>query len=151
MRILHAGLALSRLEKTKLVADWGIPLRYLRVCNRYASYTQGALNCGECEKCVRTKLALLVLGKLDEVEIFSNRHVSLDLVQRRVHISTDYKEACYRELIEPLATRGHQNIARALQHKLSTRGRRKPSLYARVRRLGRAVTGAASGLTSQII
>jgi hypothetical protein len=146
MRIVHAGLALSRLEKTRLVADWGVPLRYLRVCNRYARYAQGALNCGECEKCVRTKLALLVLDKLPDAGVFSNPDVTPDLVERRVRISTDYTEACYRELVEPLVERGHREIARMVKRKLGQRLRGKPSLYTRLRKLSRIVADRASAV-----
>jgi hypothetical protein len=57
------GAELSRVDK---VCDWiarsPLALRHLRVCweNR-----DGKLNCGVCEKCVRTKLALYAVGALD--------------------------------------------------------------------------------------
>lgn len=137
MTISHRGVALSRLDKTRLVAEWGAPLPYLRVCNQYAKYEQGALNCGECEKCIRTKLAFLVLDKLHEVTVFSNADITADLVERRVRVTTDYKHACYEELLAPLSGRGHTRIARVLTRKLAEyrgNGATRPSAMAGIHR-----------------
>ena len=118
VRIFHSGIALSRLEKTRLIAEWGTPLKHLRVCNHYARYERGVVNCGECEKCLRTKLAFLALDVLHEVAVFSNPDVTADMIERRVRITTDYKRECYQELLAPLTRKGHQDIARRLERKL---------------------------------
>lgn len=137
MTISHRGITLSRLDKTRLVTEWGAPLPYVRVCNRYAQYEQGALNCGECEKCIRTKLAFLVLDKLHETAIFSNADVTADLVERGVRITTDYKYACYEELLAPLKGRGYARIARIVARKLGAyrrNGTGRPSAIASIHR-----------------
>jgi kynurenine 3-monooxygenase len=54
-------LIMSRLDKTRLVADWQVALDNLRVCQ---NLTDGEANCGTCEKCIRTTLMLLTIGRL---------------------------------------------------------------------------------------
>lgn len=60
LKIYSEGGTLTRLEKTRKVVDYFPSYKYLNVCVS----TSG--NCGRCEKCIRTLLALDVLGKLDE-------------------------------------------------------------------------------------
>lgn len=48
----------SRIEKTKSIANWEITWDYLDVCFNFH-------NCGHCAKCYRTLLTLDLLGKLD--------------------------------------------------------------------------------------
>ena len=55
--IVHDGAAFTRPEKAALVAKHPTALRSLRVC---LAQTRG--NCGLCEKCVRTRLNLMVVG-----------------------------------------------------------------------------------------
>jgi hypothetical protein len=153
MTILHTGIALSRLEKTRVIADWGPPLKYLRVCNRYQRYRRGAVNCGECEKCLRTKLALLALDKLGDAAVFSTPEVTVDMVQRRVHLTTAYKAACYEELVDPLSRKGHGRLARSLTAKLEDYRRRGPAVRGTahtlprraLRKLARLVSGGGGG------
>ena len=52
----------TRLEKVRRLAAWPDGLAVLRVCFLLEIPRSGLQNCGHCEKCVRTKLALLVAG-----------------------------------------------------------------------------------------
>ncbi|WP_339865203.1 hypothetical protein [Paremcibacter congregatus] len=56
--IIHHGCAASRCEKTEYIAEDQILLDQLQVCWK-SSYN----NCGECPKCLRTSLALKIMGK----------------------------------------------------------------------------------------
>ena len=56
------GCQYNRVEKTAKLADWDIAQKYLNVCN---VYSEDSHNCGGCVKCLRTLLALEILGKLD--------------------------------------------------------------------------------------
>ena len=56
------GCQYRRVDKTKRIADWDIAQKYLNVCWRY---TPDGSNCGRCPKCLRTLLALEILGKID--------------------------------------------------------------------------------------
>jgi hypothetical protein len=58
--VMHDGASHSRTEKVKEIADWRMGIDNLRVC------WQGDLkdrNCGKCEKCIRTQLNFLAIGK----------------------------------------------------------------------------------------
>jgi hypothetical protein len=119
LRIRHDGVALSRFTKAKLVADWDVALQNLRVCNYYKRYQPGQLNCGQCEKCVRTMLELLALGVLDQTRAFPHDDVSEELVRTAVRIRHDDLMYYYQELIAPLAERGRHDLGRAVEFKLA--------------------------------
>lgn len=61
-RMIHDGAGFSRSEKVKVLSEWAIGMKNLRVC------WEGDLkdsNCGKCEKCVRTRLNFLLAGEAD--------------------------------------------------------------------------------------
>lgn len=65
LKILSEGGTLSRLEKTRKVANYKPSYKYLNVC------TLAVENCSKCEKCTRTLLALDAVNKLDKYkEVF---------------------------------------------------------------------------------
>jgi hypothetical protein len=113
LHIRHDGVAWSRLTKTQLVADWDVALANLRVCNRSADCRAGMLNCGRCEKCVRTMLALVALDVLADAPTFPEPDVSPPSVAR-VAINDPYVESCYRDLLAPLRDRGREDLVRAV-------------------------------------
>lgn len=116
LRIKHEGLRFSRLDKTELVAGWDVGLQNIRVCQP----NWPGENCGKCEKCVRTMLALLALGVLDQTEAFSKNDVSADMVSR-IHISkpslpNSYAyEQNYIELIPLLKEKGRDDLVRSIE------------------------------------
>ncbi|MFO1056112.1 MAG: hypothetical protein U1E53_04010 [Dongiaceae bacterium] len=60
LAIVHDGAGLTRPDKAALIAGWPAALRHLRVC------WQGEArdgNCGRCEKCIRTQLSFLAIGR----------------------------------------------------------------------------------------
>lgn len=136
LQIHHDGAALSRLAKTKLVADWDVALRHLRVCNKTEQYRPGLLNCGECEKCVRTMLALYALDALDKTPVFAHPDLSEDKVAA-VWINDPYEESCYRDVIGPLEKRGRHDLVRGIRRAI-TRRREPDNLRSRLVRFDRA-------------
>ena len=61
-QIIHDGAAISRIEKTAVLAGWPAFLENARVCGKPRD---DGMNCGQCEKCLRTILAALVVsGKI---------------------------------------------------------------------------------------
>ena len=58
------GCQHRRVDKTKNIADWNIAQKYLNVC--LLQKETDSTNCGKCSKCLRTLLALEILGKLDD-------------------------------------------------------------------------------------
>lgn len=58
-KIIHDGAGFSRSEKIKVLSNWRVGMKNLRVC------WEGSLkdrNCGSCEKCVRTRINFLLAG-----------------------------------------------------------------------------------------
>jgi hypothetical protein len=62
MAIVHDGAAFCRTEKVAFLADVPAALRSLKVC--WEGKDQGR-NCGVCEKCVRTQINFLAVGRAD--------------------------------------------------------------------------------------
>lgn len=115
LRIQHDGITLSRLDKTKLVADWDIALQNLKVCTKVQQMQPGMMNCGKCDKCIRTMLALLALGKLEQASTFPKVEFSEEMLIKRVFIKTPYRLACYEDLIPHLQARGRHDLVRAIE------------------------------------
>ena len=114
LQIRHENAALSRLEKTKLVGEWDVALKQLRVCNEKASYREGNYNCGNCEKCVRTMTAFLSLGMLDRITTFKEKNVTKEKLVNTCYLSDSYEVNCYRELIEPLENIGRHDLVEGI-------------------------------------
>jgi hypothetical protein len=113
-RVRHDNLWLSRLEKVRLVADWDAALRGLRVCTWFHP---GMLNCGKCDKCIRTMTELLAVGKLEHTQAFPVQDVTAELLDR-ITITKRYQGHKYRELLVPLRARGRDDLADVIEAKL---------------------------------
>jgi hypothetical protein len=116
LRIFHDGINLSRFSKTRLLADWDVALQHLRVCNQYKLYNPGRLNCGKCEKCIRTMLALVALGALDKTAAFPLKDITVQNIDAISLTPSTYP--LYKELIIPLHTKGRVDLAEAIEQKL---------------------------------
>lgn len=126
LRIRHDGILFPRLEKTRLLADWEVALRNVRVCNHPKQIKPSALNCGHCEKCLRTRLALRVLGKEGSATpAFSQTEFSEEELLARLHIREEankaYVIACYRDLITASREAGDLNLARQIERFIARR------------------------------
>lgn len=118
VRIRHDGAALSRFEKTRLLAGWDIGLQHIRVCNLTDQYQADRLNCGQCEKCIRTMVALLALGGLDKTTAFPSIRLSEELIREKVRLH--WKNfRFWPELIAPLEAVGRQDLARGVRYALA--------------------------------
>jgi hypothetical protein len=129
-RIIHYGLEITRTEKTALVVQSEAAMRVLRVC--WATDTGG--NCGECNKCYRTMLALDVFDALDRCETFKGKHYDLKGVAH-THSLAPWDISFYREMAAFARARGKPEIAQALESgaRRSERARRWVPLLHRVR------------------
>jgi hypothetical protein len=113
LRIRHHGITLSRLAKTQLVAEWDPALQNLRVCNKISYRNkpdQGTLNCGKCEKCLRTMLALLALGVLRKTRAFSDRDVSVEAIRALGYQDVGDVAIYYNELIPLIREKGRMDL-----------------------------------------
>jgi hypothetical protein len=66
----HDGCEASRLERVAKIAQSDIALRSLRVC---LVNPEDPYNCGSCEKCLRTMLALQAVGALERCTTFKKK------------------------------------------------------------------------------
>ena len=64
LEFVHDGCEATRIEKVALIAEPDVALKFLRVCGEDHN---GAYNCGWCEKCIRTKINFISLGRLTVV------------------------------------------------------------------------------------
>jgi hypothetical protein len=81
VELVYDGFEANRYEKTALVARSSDALRFLRVCNRGHRAPGSGVNCGRCEKCLRTMVALRALGALEACRTFPPR-LDLDLIPK---------------------------------------------------------------------
>ena len=151
LQILHDGFRFSRLDKLSIVADWNVALENLRVCT---SAPDTALNCGACEKCVRTMLELLAIGKLDAASSFSSKQIEPEQI-KALTLRAD-EVAYYQELIDPLASRGHEQLVKALRSVVAASLRRRAWEEERdwkgaVKRLDRRYLGSSMFKTWQAV
>jgi len=120
LQIRHDGTRLTRLEKVRLVAEWTEALSLLNVCVNWQALDQG-MNCGECDKCLRTLLALMICGRIDHATTFPVRGVDPQLV-RDMKMLTGATETTFDDLLEPLARMGRQDLVDALKDRAAAYG-----------------------------
>ena len=114
LQIRHRDVGLPRMQKLKMVAGWDVAFQNFRVC---LANVPDKLNCGRCEKCVRTMLELEALGLLDATRAFEADAVDpawLDAFSITIRV----REPFYQELIEPLRERGRGDLAEKIESKL---------------------------------
>jgi hypothetical protein len=110
--LLHDSVAHTRLQKVIGLAKHPVALDNAQICG---NWTAGYLNCGRCEKCVRTKLAYLIAGH-NIPETFKVREVE----PNQIHvIRTRYQEQFYLEMAQPLADIGRRDLADAIRKRVS--------------------------------
>ena len=138
LRIEHVGITLSRLAKVQLVADWEVAFQNIMVCTRPMKIAEGMLNCGTCEKCIRTMTELTAIGALAKTNAFIENDISSKLLSTAA-ITSKYQVSCYRDLLGPLKERGRHDLARTIKYIIA----RKPVNLLGIRlldRLGRVRT-----------
>ncbi|MGI8843934.1 MAG: hypothetical protein ACR2HZ_09550 [Gemmatimonadaceae bacterium] len=108
---------LSRLDRVRLIARWPEGLAALRVCFLIDLPDGGVANCGECEKCVRTKLELLAVGALDGAP-FPFADVTPEIIDR-VSIGSYGSHLYFAECAPALESRGYGDLARAMRRAMA--------------------------------
>lgn len=134
--IKHEQSHLSRLDKVGLIAEWPTALSTLRVCNRTP---EAVVNCGRCEKCVRTKLELATVGALERTDTFTESEVTPGDVGE-IHIPYGEVEPDYREVADALSRKGDDSLAAAVRRSV-VRSRIRRRLH-RLKRFSRRLSTA---------
>ncbi len=86
LEVVHAGADVSRLGKVAAIAQHPLVRRYLRVC---WEHLEPSLNCGRCEKCLRTQVMLSAVGALEGFEAFDQRTPLSDRIDHLAPIRSD--------------------------------------------------------------
>ncbi|MCF8126739.1 MAG: hypothetical protein K9J51_11015, partial [Desulfotignum sp.] len=111
VRIRHRDYELSRLEKIKIVSKWDTAFQNFRVC---LANVPDLLNCGRCEKCVRTMTELTALGLLHKTRAFAADEVTpADIAQFDITIRV--RPPFYRPLIPLLRRQGRGDLAGTIE------------------------------------
>lgn len=103
----------SRLKRLAVISRFPNILDNIRVCFFPPA---DKLNCGRCEKCIRTMLALKALQRLDDCKAFSTQ-LTPQLVNE-ISIDSDVAASMYLELLEPLQKLHHDDYVTAIKMRL---------------------------------
>ncbi len=111
LELLHDGLEVTRLEKVRELAQYDIALQTLRVCWRNPGEVY---NCGWCEKCLRTMVALQIVGAYERCTTFRGPIVPTRLAKVRFldEIFVHYIEENLEELKKQTWNRAIYNAER---------------------------------------
>lgn len=120
LTFIHDGCEATRVAKVAAIAKSDVAMSNLRVCWRNP---QGAYNCGQCDKCLRTMVNLHLAGALGRCTTLPAK---LDLRQiARTPIVGDSARAFAHENIRALhASGGDVDLIKALEDALSGRYQR---------------------------
>jgi hypothetical protein len=97
IEVVHHGLPYGRMEKFDFISRWEPARKYLRVCSS-THLEVGKLNCGECEKCLRSMIMLEATGNLDKFTTFDRPLNKKDYL-RWVPGYTTYVPQLFRYLV----------------------------------------------------
>jgi len=118
LQIHHRDVELTRLEKIGIIAEWEVALQNLRVC---LQNVPDRLNCGWCEKCVRTMTGLVAAGALASCTAFQEDDVTPELLIGTMP-KIGHQGPFYLELVEPLRRQGRDDLARIIEQSAQAPG-----------------------------
>jgi len=113
LQVRHTGLHQRRLDRVRIISQWPTALGILRVCGHNPL---DHLNCGNCEKCVRTMTQLAALGVLDQTDVFPEKKMRARSIRKQLLLH-DYQLAPYLDALPLLANRQRHDLVRAIRRK----------------------------------
>lgn len=118
MRVSVGQAAVKRIDKVARLGRWTDIHGLLRVCPQYDQVLPaGDLNCGRCEKCLRTMLEFLACGAAPALRAFSKSEVRpSDLSKLELHPGVI---PFFRDLVDRLEAMQLRDLARALHRRLA--------------------------------
>jgi uncharacterized SAM-binding protein YcdF (DUF218 family) len=143
VELVHDGMEAERLDKIRLLAESEAARRSLRVC---WTNDGGAYNCGHCEKCLRTMLALAAVGELEDFTTFpplAARHAARTFLAT----SSAARRPAWEIATRALADAGTAPAAaRTAKVGLAVSSRLPPPLLARAKRTLETARRARAGV-----
>jgi len=116
VEIIHDLSDATRFAKTRKVADWPAAHHRVRFC-LYPPRSADRLNCGRCEKCLRTMLSLLALDRLD-VTTFDLLDTSIEYLERSLEFNWSSR-TYYPEIADALHEAGYYEHESVVREKLA--------------------------------
>ena len=114
LAVLHEGIGYTRLEKVRELAGWEPARESLMVCFE-GPLPDGRLNCGRCEKCLRTMTALSIAGDLDRFAVFGTARLDVESIEK---MPVGYHPHAFAHYWEPMARilheQGRLDLSRAI-------------------------------------
>lgn len=137
----HEQAAMMRIDKTRIVAEWGEGMSVLRPCFGSAA-PDGSINCGHCEKCVRTMLTLLAIDRLDRAPTFPFDDVTVEMLEPS-WIDDPFLLDFHLQCIDGLTARGRHDLVNLILKKRDAYGhwQRRQKIF--------SVARSAIGLTQK--
>lgn len=114
LEVRHVGLRFSRIQRFREVCEWDRAIRSLVVCLH--SPPPPYLNCGRCEKCLRTMTALAAFGRLADARLFPVTEISAAMVDSAA--VTPHVAGYWRELLGPLRDARRNDLTAAVERRL---------------------------------
>jgi hypothetical protein len=131
IEVVHDGCEVGRTEKIRRIATEPMALQHLRVC---WEKLDGAYNCGECEKCLRTMTTLYGLGALHGAITFPSELPALAV--RSLLLDSESARTFARDNVRFLDELGlHEDPVRDAWMHVATRPGWQNALLRRIRRL----------------
>lgn len=122
LEFVHDGCDVSRSEKVAALSTHEIALDSLRVC--WQPTARDTLNCGGCEKCVRTMINLRLAGALDRCRTFAEP-LTTRLI-RRALIKSTLDDPFLLDILDKLNERPELDALRKVIYKAAQRPYRRP-------------------------
>ena len=110
--VIHDGARHARFQKVRELASWPTALAALRVC---PSNPGNGLNCGVCEKCLRTRLELFAAG-VEETPALGRSLTPIELWTNLGPVGD--RAVTYEDLLPPLRARGFAALCEVLEKKV---------------------------------
>ena len=110
-QVRHVDARHSRLDKLAMLAHWPLAMCAMKVCFNTPAER---LNCGSCEKCLRTRLGLMCLGLADGASAFPPGPVEPAMFAAR-GTKDENLLPFYAALPDRLAALGYDALAVAVQ------------------------------------
>ena len=117
VRVHHMQPQVSRMEKLRMIAEWEPAYDTLQVCHGWRAPSPEVLNCGKCEKCVRTMVELLVCEALPRFTSFPCDDVTPEMIEA-TEIKAQYDYLTLPEILDGLERIGRHDLLRAIRAKV---------------------------------
>jgi hypothetical protein len=124
VQVRHEQVGVPRTDKVRMIAAWEPAFGVLQVCPGWLAPSPDVVNCGQCEKCIRTMVGLLVHDALAKFTTFPHDDVTPEMIDA-IQIKPRYDYLTVPEVIAGLESIGREDLVRAIHARVERQPRRK--------------------------